>query len=340
MPDLTPSEIIRADQMRRNGQTYRSIARSLRRSLSTIHRSIQRYRLTNTLVRRRGQGRKRCTSRRDDRFLQLQVRRNTRLTAVQARNVLEEVRAVRMSERTVRRRFEEVGIGSYVPAKAPKLERHHRTNRLHFGREHRDWDFDDWGQVLFTDECRVMLNQIDGRQRVWRRKGERYIQSNFENTVAYGGGSIMVWGGICLGARTELVVVDGGNLNADRYIREILEEHVVPFAPFIGNNFVLMQDNARAHSARTVQTYLNHVGITVMEWPARSPDMNPIEHVWDLLKRSVKSRMPPPNNLNELRNALLEEWQRLPQETIDNIIRSMPRRMETLIRARGGNTRY
>lgn len=340
MPDLTISEIIRADEMRRNGQSYRSIATRLRRSLSTIHRSIQRYRLTNSLVRRRGQGRKRCTSRRDDRFLQLQVRRNTKLTAVQARNVLEEVRGVRVSERTVRRRFEEVGIGSFVPAKAPKLERHHRTNRLYFAREHRHWNIEEWGQVLFTDECRIMLNQIDGRQRVWRRKGERYIQSNFENSVAYGGGSIMVWGGICLGARTELVVVDGGNLTANRYIRDILEEHVVPFAPFIGNEFILMQDNARAHSARVVQEYLNHVGVTVLEWPARSPDMNPIEHVWDLLKRSVKSRMPPPNNLGELRNAILEEWQRLPQEIIDRIIRSMPRRMETLVRARGGNTRY
>ena len=113
-----------------------------------------------------------------------------------------------------------------------------------------------------------------------------------------------------------------------------------PFAPFIGDDFILMQDNARAHSAQSVQAYLSHVGIPVMQWPANSPDMNPIEHVWDLLKRRVKSRMPPPNNLNELGNALLEEWERLPQEIIDNIICSMPRRMETVIRARGGNTRY
>ena len=146
--------------------------------------------------------------------------------------------------------------------------------------------------------------------------------------------------GICLGARTELVTVDGGRLTAGRYIREILEEHIVPFAPFIGECFILMQDNARAHTAGSVQEYLNHVNIPVMQWPARSPDMNPIEHVWDLLKRSVKSRMPPPNNLSEMRNVLLEEWQRLPQETIDNIINSMPRRMETFVRARKGNTRY
>ena len=101
-----------------------------------------------------------------------------------------------------------------------------------------------------------------------------------------------------------------------------------------------MQDNARPHTARVTQAYLNDMNITVMEWPARSPDMNPIEHVWDLLKRKVKSRIPAPANVGELRIAVVEEWRRLSQETIDNIILSMPRRVETLIRARGGNTRY
>ncbi|CAH2233909.1 jg14667 [Pararge aegeria aegeria] len=88
-----------------------------------------------------------------------------------------------------------------------------------------------------------------------------------------------------------------------------------------------------------MQAYLNDMNITVMEWPARSPDMNPIEHVWDLLKRKVKSSIPATANVGELRIALVEEWRRLSQETIDNIILSMPRRVETLIRARGGNSR-
>ncbi|CAH2208221.1 jg11038 [Pararge aegeria aegeria] len=82
------------------------------------------------------------------------------------------------------------------------------------------------------------------------------------------------------------------------------------------------------------------MNITVMEWPARSPDINPIEHVWDLLKRKVKSRIPALANVGELRIVVVEEWRRLSQEAIDNIILSMPRRVETLIRARGGNTRY
>ncbi|XP_039750828.1 uncharacterized protein LOC120627055 [Pararge aegeria] len=332
MPALAPTEIARALEIRRNGQTYRVISRDLHRPVSTIHRSIQRFRETGTYARRAGQGRKRRTSSRHDRFIRLRVHRYPRLTAVQARHELEAVRGVTVSERTVRRRFEEAGLGSFVPAKAPRLEVNHRRNRLTFTQEHLLWNANQWSKVLFSDECRILLNQIDGRQRIYRRKGGRYIQTNFETTVAYGGGG--------LGARTDLVVIVRGSLTADRYIREVLEENVVPFAPYIGDDFVFMQDNARPHTARVTQAYLNDINITVMEWPARSPDKNPIEHVWDLLKRKIKSRIPAPVNVGELRIAVVEEWLRLSQETIDNIILSMPRRVKTLIQARGGNMRY
>ena len=80
---------------------------------------------------------------------------------------------------------------------------------------------------------------------------------------------MMVWGGISLTARTDLVVIDNGAMNADRYIRNILEEHVVPFAPYIGENFIFMDDNARPHRARIVQEYLEEVEVSRMEWPAK-----------------------------------------------------------------------
>jgi hypothetical protein len=253
---------------------------------------------------------------------------------VQTRSAFEEVRGIQISERTVRRRLKEVELGSYIPAKAPKLEVRHRVARLAFGREHENWNIDQWSQVLFTDESRFCINTIDGRERIWRRRGERYSQCNFTPKVPFGGGSIMVWGGIGLGARTELVIVDRGTLNADRYITNILQDHVVPFAPHIGDNFILMQDNARPHIARCVTNFLTETGITKMDWPARSSDMNPIEHVWDMLGKRVKARIPASQTTQALQTMLLEEWDNLPQELIDNSIRSMPRRMIALIRAR------
>ncbi|CAH2228579.1 jg27688 [Pararge aegeria aegeria] len=127
----------------------------------------------------------------------------------------------------------------------------------------------------------------------------------------------MVSAGICFGARTDLVVIDRGSLTADRYIGEVLEENFVLFSPYTGDDLVFMQNNARPHTARVTQAYLNDMNITVTEWPARSPDMNPIGHVWDLLKRKVESRIPAPANVGELRIAVVLEWRRLSQETID-----------------------
>lgn len=150
----------------------------------------------------------------------------------------------------------------------------------------------------------------------------------------------MLWGGICLEGRTELVTVNGGTLTADRYTRDISEDHVVPYAPLIGDEFVLMHDNARPHVARIVRAYLAEVGIPVLDFPASSSDMNPIEHVWDYIHRRVRVRNVAPADLQELENALREEWDNLDQTYVRRLIESMPNRMLAVIRARGSNTEY
>ena len=140
--------------------------------------------------------------------------------------------------------------------------------------------------------------------------------------------------------RTDLIVIAGGSLTGVRYRDEVLRPVVVPIARAIGQNFILMQDNARAHIARVAMDFLENEGIETMPWPARSPDLNPIEHAWDMLGRQVALWQQAPNNVQSLIDALIEEWMNIPQDSLCRLIQSMPRRCEECIRARGGHTSY
>ena len=102
----------------------------------------------------------------------------------------------------------------------------------------------------------------------------------------------MVWGGVSQHHWTELVVM-AGNLNAVRYRLDIVLPHVVPYLQARPDT-TLQHDNATSHTAHSVCDFLQERNVSVLPWPAKSPDLNPIEHVWDLLDRKVRARAIPP----------------------------------------------
>ena len=156
----------------------------------------------------------------------------------------------------------------------------------------------------------------------------------------WGGPSVMVWGGISFDGGTDLHVIQNGALTGVRYRDEILDVYVPPFAGAVGDNFVLMDDNARPHRARVVNDYLEDEGIERLDWPSRSPDLNPIEHAWDALQRQINAHLAQPQTAQQLANALLEEWVRIPRKDIQTLVLSLWTRCTEVIDARGGHTRY
>nr|CAH7749893.1 unnamed protein product [Callosobruchus chinensis] len=118
------------------------------------------------------------------------------------------------------------------------------------------------------------------------------------------------------------------------YLQNIINAIVQPLRHEIGEQFIFMDDNARPHRTRAVRQALENENIARLEWPAMSPDMNPIEHVWDYVSRAIFNRNNPPRSTQELIVAATKEWDNIPQEVINNLIIGMHRRVDALIRSR------
>lgn len=330
----------RAVAMLQEGNSQRSVALRLGVSRRAIRNVWDRYQETGSVARRRGTGRARATTAQEDRYIRLTARRQRTVTARALQSQLQQSTGTRVSDQTIRNRLHEDGQRSRTRAVRLKLTRAHRAARLRFARDHSDWTLDNWKTVLFTDESKVKFLSDDRRVRVWRREGERFSDPCIHGTDRFGGPSVMVWGGISLHGKTELVILDEGTVTAASYVERIIRPHVIPFSHRIGEDFVLMQDNARPHTARITQRALSDANIRVLPWPAMSPDLNPIEHLWDQLKRSLKANYSDVNSRQDLVNALKVCWEQLPEQNIKHLIESVPDRLRECIRNRGGPTRY
>ena len=238
---------LRAIGMLEAGKRQVEVARRLGFSQSVISRLRTRLAQTNSTLDRRRNGRPRSSSQAQDRFLRMSALRSRLISAEQLRERLSRT-GTKVSVQTVRNRLHSAGLRARPYVGVP-LSQRHRQARLAWTRQHRRWTNRQWATVLFTDESRFLLDMLDRRRRVWRRRGERYANCAIVEHDRYGRGSLMVWGGISVRSRTELLVLNG-TLTGQRYINEVIKPVVLPFVQ--QHHVVVQDDNARPHRARIV----------------------------------------------------------------------------------------
>ena len=336
-PGMAPDQRQQALGMLTAGMSVKDVSRHFNVHASTISRLRTRYLLTGNVSDRPRSGRPRKTTPREDRYIVTSSRRSRFTSSRKLAQRLRNVTGTRISDMTVRNRLHAARLRARRPYVGVPLTARHRQARVQWARAHRRWVCRQWQEVLFTDESRFNVSFSDGRVRVWRRKGERLDAANVIERDRYGGGSVMVWGGMCQEGTTDLVTV-AGTLTSQRYCDEIIMPVVVPYIQ--GHNVaVFQQDNARPHTARHTQDVLRQNNIDVLDWPARSPDISPIEHLWDHLGRRIRER-DDVTNVRQLEDALHAEWRRIPIRVVRRLVRSMRRRCLAVLAANGGHTRY
>ncbi|GFV43239.1 transposable element Tcb1 transposase [Trichonephila clavipes] len=285
-------------------------------------------------------GHPRVTTPAEDRYIAIVAKRIRRATSPRVTSMVTASIDKAMSAATVRQRLHMNGRYGRVPRVCVPLSVQSSGARLKWCREHGNWTVSDWGNVMFTDESRFALEPDDKHVRIWHNQGTRSQPQNITEHHAFRGGSIMVWAWISLGYRTDRHIFKRGCATAVRYRDEVLEPIVKLYAAEVGPNFVLMEDNARPHRADIVDDYLESEGIAHMAWPAYSPNLNPIENLWDALGRAVSSRFSPLATLIELETALQEEWRLLNSAVVDHLIKSMVRRCKLCIQMTGDHIPY
>jgi len=183
---------------------------------------------------------------------------------------------------------------------------------------------------IFTDETAFDLfrNKVSR----WHKSDEKPIRRLPKLRQ-----KVMAWGGISQKGKTPLFCFTD-IMNGPFYV-SILQTYLLPAAQqMYGKNWRLQQDNDPKHTSRVAKDFIVENKIRTIDWPSNSPDLNPIENMWYIVKNNVEKRMP--RNINELKQFMTEEWDAVPEATVQNLISSMKKRCEFVLEKNGDRILY
>jgi transposase len=278
---------------------------------------------------------------RDRRYLVRQITSGQADTVVTSGQFLFDTLGKHCSAQTIRRALKKEGLKAVVKKKKPFLKASHKKARLDFASKYKDWTNEDWARVIFSDETKINRFGSDGRKWVWKKPAQKLSSIQVKPTLKFGGGSIMFWGCMSIHGTGFGCRIDGG-LDADLYTQILGGELLWSIEKFglNGDDIIFQHDNDPKHSSKMAKEWIKSHNMEVLDWPSQSPDLNPIEHIWVILKQRLSAYEESPNSMHDLWSRVEQEWYKIPVETCKNLIEGMPRRIAAVLSARGGYTKY
>ena len=338
MKRTSPDKLLLAKYYRSGGMSVRKISMKTGLKKSTIHENLaQKLPLTSANTT----GRPKILSPKLKSLLVRHFESGRFMTSTEAKKYLTNNHDVIVSNQTIRNELRSAGLKSYARPLKPRLKKIHRLQRLNFAKAMKNVEEGFWETVIFTDESKYNIYAPDGHLRVWRRPGIPTLNHHVRETVKFGGGNVMVWGAITYKGVGKLVFIEG-KMNSVLFF-DVLKEGFCETLRMNGmssEEVYLQQDNDPKHVSKYTKNELDKAGIDVLPWASCSPDMNPIEHVWNDVDFRLRKRSIQPTNKHELMKAIEEKWMNTSPEYIKSLYNSMPTRINALYQAKGGFTKY
>jgi transposase len=243
-----------------------------------------------------------------------------------------------VSVRTIRHRLQtELGLPARHAAKKPFLNERMRKKRIIFCQKYITWTADDWKKVLFSDESTFLTFRTCPKM-VRRPKGSDRMNPKYTLKTMKHPPSVMVWGCFSYnGVGNIHFLPKNTTMNGVRYLSML--QNKIPTAMEDLNTSIFMQDGAPCHTSKIVKNWLHEAKIELLDWPGNSPDLNPIENLWHIIKKEVEKR--DTGSLPKLELAIRKVWRHdISVEHCENLVNSMPKRLRSVLDNKGEMTKY
>ncbi len=262
----------------KNSVPQRQIAKALQISSSTVHNIIKRFRETGEISVRKGQGRRPLLDAHGLRALRRHCITHRHDSVIDITKWAQEYFQKPLSVNTIRHAICRCQLKLYHPKRKPYVNMVQNRHRVLWAKAHLKRTVSKWKSVLWSDESKFYIFVGNHGRRVLWAKEEGDLPACYQRSVQKPA-SLMVWGCICAYGMGSLHVLEG-TMNAEKYIK-VLEQHMLPsrWRLFQGRPCVFQQDNAKPHTAAITTAWLRSRRVRVLNWPACSPDLSPIENI-------------------------------------------------------------